>query len=421
MDYFKKLNELNAHKGDLIAKAEKLIEENKYGDDLTKIQNEIKDTQRQIDQVTDLAAQSAAGAQSVGNGKNSDKNSGKKDEPFRVFNSLGEQLSAIANFARTGEKDERLDRVNNAVLGANGGVGADGGFAIQEDFAKGVLETAAQTGEILSRVNKYTVGSNSNSVRWFNIDETDISANVYGGVQVYWAAEGGNVNASKPKLRQVKCDLEKMMGMAYATSEMLEDAAFMTSFFGRAFSVATDRLLEGAIIDGDGEGKPLGILNAPALITTNRATAGEIATKDILGMWKCGHHKYRRNMVWLAHPDCEEQLQQLTIGDKPIWMPEGGLSDSPYQKILGRPVIYTDNCAALGTKGDIMLTDLSKYTLVKKGTARQDWSMHVEFLTDQMAFRIVLRCNGTPELTQAVTIKNSTTKRSGFVALGAKA
>jgi HK97 family phage major capsid protein len=135
-------------------------------------------------------------------------------------------------------------------------------------------------------------------------------------------------------------------------------------------------------------------------------------------MWRNAHAKYRRNMVWVAHPDCEEQLQQLTMGDKPIWMPEGGLSDSPYQRILGRPVIYTDNCAALGSKGDLQLDDLSKYTLLKKGTARQDWSMHVEFLTDQMAFRVILRVSGTPELTQAVKIKNSETKRSAFIALG---
>lgn len=420
MDYFALINQAKAEKAALVDQADQMVKDKKFGTDLEAIQNKIKDKAQEIDQLTNQAAISAAGAEPVQEPDSDPQNNKGGDKPFRVFNSLGEQLQAIRNAAK-GEVDERLYRVNNAVNGMNTGAGTEGGFAIQEDFAKGVLETAAQTGEILSRVNTYTVGANSNSVRWYNIEETDVSSHVFGGVQMYWAEEGGTVAASKPTLRQVKCDLEKMMGLAYATSEMLEDAAFMSSFFGRAFAVATERLLEDAIFNGSGTGQPKGIMNSEALITASRAASGKITTPDILGMWRHSHAKYRRNMVWVAHPDCEEQLQQLVMGDKPIWMPEGGLSESPYQRVLGRPVIYTDNCAPLGSKGDIQLDDLSKYTLAKKGTARQDWSMHVEFLTDQMAFRVILRVGGTPDLTQAVKIKNSETKRSAFIALGAGA
>lgn len=420
MDYFALINQAKTEKASLVDQAEQMIADKKFGTDLEAIQNKIKDKAAEIDQLTNQAAISAAGAEPAQEPDDGGKDPKNEKKPFRVFNSLGEQLQAIRN-AASGNVDERLYRVNNAVQGANTGTGADGGYAIQEDFSKGILESAVQTGEILSRVNTYTVGANSNSVRWYNIDETDVSAHVFGGVQMYWAEEGGTVTATKPKLRQVKCDLEKMMGMAYATSEMLEDAAFMSSFFGRAFGVATERLLEDGVFNGSGTGQMLGIMNSSALVTAPRASAGKITAQDILGMWKHSHARWRRNMVWVAHPDCEEQLQQLTLNDTPIWMPEGGLSDSPYQRILGRPVIYTDNCAALGSKGDLQLDDLSKYTLLKKGGVRQDWSMHVEFLTDQMAFRVILRTSGTPELTQAVKIKNSETKRSAFIALGAGA
>lgn len=417
MDYMAKINELTAQKNELIQKAEGLIDKGQLGEELADAQNQIKDLAAKIARVTDLAAASAANAKPIPEPENGRK--GEKPSPLHVFDSLGDQLKAIENFARRGQMDERLERLNNEAKGANTGVGAEGGFAIQEDFAKGILETAAEHGEILSRVRKYTVGANANSVRWYAIDEDDVSSHVFGGVQVYWAEEGGTVNAAKPKLRQVKCDLEKMMGLAYATSEMLEDTTFMTSFFGHTFSVAVERLLEEAILSGTGTGQPKGILTSTALLEHQRAEENKIGITDVLGLWQLAHHKYRRNMVWLAHPDCEEQLQQLTLGDKPIWMPEGGISEAPYQRILGRPVLYTDCCAKLGEKGDLQLDDLSKYTLITKGGARQAWSMHVEFLTDQMAYRIVLRCNGTPELTQAVTIRNSESKRSAFVALGA--
>ena len=76
---------------------------------------------------------------------------------------------------------------------------------------------------------------------------------------------------------------------------------------------------------------------------------------------------------------------------------------------------------ALGAKGDIALVDLSQYLLLKKGSAKQDWSMHVEFLTDQMCFRMVLRCNGAPKVNAPLKIKNSTLTRSPFVTLAARA
>lgn len=414
MDYFKKIEELKNEKNALIAQADKLISENKFGDELKAVQDKIKEGASAIDMLTSQAAMSAEGA------KTAEKVTDGEKKPFRVFASLGEQLQAIRNAAKGNEIDERLYRVNNAVMGGNIGTGADGGFAIQEDFAGNILETAASTGEILSRVDTYTCSANSNSVRWMTSKEDDISDSVFGGVKMFWAEEGETVTATKPQFREAKLDLEKMMGFAYATDELLQDAAFMTSLYGRAFSVASRRLLEDAIISGDGSGKPLGILKSAATIAVAKdteQTAATISVDNILGMWQRSHPESRSKVVWLAHPDCEMQLQKLSLNGDSIWMPEGGLSASPYQRVLGRPVIYSDNLSALGTKGDIALVDLSKYLLIKKGTAKQDWSMHVEFLTDQACFRMVLRCNGSPKVDAPLKIKNSTLTRSPFVTL----
>lgn len=416
MDYFKKIEELKNEKNSLIAKADALISENKFGNELKEVQDAIKDKANAIDLLTSQAAMSAEGAKG---------NAGSvENKPFRVFASLGEQLRAIRDAAKGGEVDERLYRVNSAVKGGNEGVGADGGFAIQEDFAGNILETAASSGEILSRVDTYTCSANSNSVRWMTSKEDDISDSVFGGVKMFWAEEGATVSATKPQFREAKLDLEKMMGFAYATDELLQDAAFMTSLYGRAFTVASRRLLEDAIISGDGEGKPLGILNSGATVTVAKdagQAAATVTTENILGMWQRTHPESRSKVVWLAHPDCEMQLQKLTFNGDSIWMPEGGISASPYQRILGRPVIYSDNLSALGSKGDIMLADLSKYILIKKGSAKQDWSMHVEFLTDQACFRMVLRCNGAPKVDAPLKIKNSTLTRSPFVTLAERA
>ena len=53
---------------------------------------------------------------------------------------------------------------------------------------------------------------------------------------------------------------------------------------------------------------------------------------------------------------------------------------------------------------DVTLVDPFQYILLSKGTIKQDWSMHVEFLTDQMCFRVVFRCNGTPKVNSPLKI-----------------
>ena len=89
--------------------------------------------------------------------------------------------------------------------------------------------------------------------------------------------------------------------------------------------------------------------------------------------------------------------------------------------MLNKPVLFEDSCAALGAQGDVLLVDPFQYILLAKGSAKQDWSIHVEFLTDQNCFRMVFRCNGKPKANGPVKLKNSTKTRSPFVTLAARA
>ncbi|MFR5810645.1 MAG: phage major capsid protein, partial [Flavonifractor plautii] len=100
-----------------------------------------------------------------------------------------------------------------------------------------------------------------------------------------------------------------------------------------------------------------------------------------------------------------------------LWNPEGGLGNFDTQRVLNKPVLFEDSCASPGVRGDALLVDPYMYILLTKGTVKQDWSIHVEFLTDQNCFRVVYRCNGAPKVNKPLTIKNSSKTRSPFVAL----
>ena len=426
MDFMEKITELRAQKSQLLAKAQAFADEGNYAE-VDKITEQMEGINNQIKSLENLAKQSQENSSPVYDGilhggeKTPKDGKSGEDKPFA---SIGEQLAAIYNFRKNHVEDKRLQQVNNAVLGANEGIGTDGGFAIQTDFAGAILESAVQMSPLLNRLDRYTCSSAANSMRWISADETDVSQSVFGGVQMYWAAEGATVAASKPKFREIKMDLEKMMGFLYCTDEMLQDAAFMNGFASTGFALAADRLLTDAVIAGDGVGKPLGILNSKALITVAKEqnqTAATFVGNNAVKMQANALPKNRNRLVWLMHPDVEEQLPLLAIKSsdesKFLWNPEGGLGAFDTQRVLNKPVLFEDSCSALGTKGDIMLVDPFQYILLTKGAAKQDWSIHVEFLTDQNCFRMVYRCNGAPKANSATKIKNSTKLRSPFVAL----
>lgn len=428
MDYVEKIVSLREEKKKLLDQAEGLVGEGKFeeADELTAKMEAIN---KQIGTLEALAAQSKESAEPAYDGVlHSEKPSGKQEDVKKPFASLGEQLMAIYNFRKNHMEDKRLQKVNNEALGANEGTGADGGFLLQTDFAGTILESAVAASPLLNRLDRYTCSSAANAMRWLSADETDTSKSVFGGVQMYWSSEGATVAASHPKFKEMKMDLEKMMGFAFATDEMLTDAAFMSGFFGRAFSLAADRLLTESVLTGDGVGKPLGLLNSKALLVVPKAAgqaAGTFTGVNAIKMQASTLPRNRERLVWLMHPDLEEQLPYLSIqsGDaaKFLWNPEGGLGNFDSQRVLNKPVLFEDNCSAIGSKGDVMLVDPYQYILLTKGTIKQDWSVHVEFLTDQSCFRVVFRCNGAPKVDRPLKIKHSVKPRSPFVTLDARA
>lgn len=341
----------------------------------------------------------------------------------KLFKNIVEQLKAVKDAATTGRIDPRLAQINNAT-GMNEGIGADGGFAVQADFAGLMMETAAKSGNILPLLDTYDITSNANRVEWVDIDETSVATTVYGGVQVYWAAEAGTVTATKPKLIEKKLELEKLMGVAYSTYELDADSSFVSELYTRAFTEAIQREMESAVISGTGAGKPLGFLKGGSLVSVAKESgqaADTIVYENIVKMYNRALDKQKS--VWLIHPDVQEQLDFLEFpvgtGGVPVYLPASSVG--ALSTLKGRPIIESDACSALGDVGDINFVDLSQYMLIKKGGVLADTSMHVQFLAAENCFRFIFRANGMPKKNSALTIKNSTSTRSPFVTLAARA
>lgn len=335
------------------------------------------------------------------------------------FSSFGEQLMAAYRAAMPGGKvDERLS--TRAASGLNETTPSDGGFLVQQDFVTELLKRTYETGILASKVKKIPISTNANGMKINAIDE-DSRANGsrWGGVQTYWEGEADEITASKPKFRQMELSLKKLTGLCYATDELLQDAAALEAVIRQAFAEEFGFKIDDAILSGSGEGEPLGILNSGAIVTVAKEASqtDTITVENLVKMWNRLWSRSRANAVWYINQELEPYLYTLKIGDKPVYIPAGGLSEKPYGTLFGRPVVPIEQCSAAGEVGDIILADIGQYLLIDKGGIKSASSIHVRFLYDENVFRFIYRVDGKPIWTKPLTPYKGSATVSPFVTL----
>ena len=193
------------------------------------------------------------------------------------------------------------------------------------------------------------------------------------------------------------------------TDELLEDAGTMESWLTSNVPVELRYKVEDSFINGDGVGKPLGILNSGALKTVTRQNANQINATDIGNMWAARWAGYD-DYVWIGNQSIFPQMLNLSIGQQPVFLTPGGLSNLAYASLLGRPYFDVEYLPTLGTAGDLMLVSPSAYQVIEKaGGIQTASSIHVQFVTDETAFRFVYRVDAAPTWTTALTGKDGAT------------
>lgn len=364
-----------------------------------------------------------------------------KDEADKPFANLGEQLKAIANAGMPGAyiREPRLTRcidgalnpVTKAPTGLGETVPSDGAFLVAQEFVPTLQDRTWQTAVVWSRCTKQPVGANFNGFKIPAINETSrADGSRWGGVRAYWAAEGASLTGSHPAFRQISVELQKLTALCYVTDELLEDAVALEGYVNRWFPLEIGFKLDDAVINGDGAGKPLGIMACPGRVSVSAETgqlATTIVTNNILKMFRRMYPGSMSNAVWFINIDTLESLATLTIpvGTAGVLanlyqLPTGVTQGQPYGTMLGRPVIPIEQCATLGTTGDVIFADMSQYIVGDKGGMNAASSIHVAFATDQTAFRFIYRCNGEPVWSSALTPFKGSDTIGPYVALATR-
>lgn len=347
------------------------------------------------------------------------------------FKSMGDFAMTVKAWS-DGKRDDKRALAwlqKTAETGLTEGIDSDGGFLVPEEFSTDILKKTYNNAALVSRCRD--VPMQTKAVKIPYVKETSrADGSRQGGIRAYRANELGALSASKPTFGAIRLEVEKLYVYVAASEELLEDASAMGSMISAAAADELSFKMDWEVINGTGAGMPLGILNAPCLVSVAKEAlqgADTILMENIVNMWSRCYGPSRANAVWLINQDIEPQLFTMSLavgmGGIPVYMPANGLAGSPYGTLMGRPVIPCEQCDTLGDKGDIFLADFSQYLYARHVSGiNAATSIHLKFDYDQTVFRFVVRTDGQPWWPAALTPNSgSTNTLSPFVTLAERA
>lgn len=344
-------------------------------------------------------------------------------DQYNGFRDFGEFCNAVRVAAHPActARDARL--VANAAPSMHGseGVGEDGGFAVPAGFTAEIERLVFGDDSIIGMSDVMDIGGNNMS---FPTDEDTPWSST--GIQTYWEKEAGQYDSSKLNLGSFDMKLSKLTALVPVTDEQLEDSPNLNSYLNIKVPEAIDYKVNDALINGTGAGQPLGIMNSGCLVTVSKETsqsADTIVRDNIFKMFSRMRARDRAGAVWHINQDIEPQLLTLkNDDDSPAYIPPGGMADTPYGRLLGRPVMPLENMQTLGDKGDIAFCNWKRYAVLKKvGGIRRAVSVHLWFDYDITAFKFTMRIDGSPWLSAPISPANGSNTYSPFVTLAERA
>jgi len=318
-------------------------------------------------------------------------------------------FSSMEEFLRTlhsGRADQRL--LNSSMVE---GIPEFGGYSVPEEYGAFLMDKSLESEIIRPRATVWAMGSETKKVPAF--DGADRTNNLFGGISGEWLEEGQTGTRKTAKLRLIQLKAKKLACFSQASNELIADGMSFEEMLAGALIKGLGWYMDYAFINGTGEGQPLGILNDPALITVAKDTeqpAATITYNNVVNMFPRLAPSCFGNAVWLANPSIIPQLltMTITIGTGGAQIPVFKEENSRFT-LLGKEIIFTEKCPALGTKGDIILCDLSQYAIGMRKEISLDRSNAPGWMEDMTDYRVIVRVDGQGTWDKPVTPKNGTT------------
>ena len=233
------------------------------------------------------------------------------------------------------------------------GEASEGGYLVPDEFENTLVQALYDNGIVRSHARVITT---SGGLHKIPVVASHGSAS--------WIDEEGDYIESDESFGQVQLDAHKVGTVIKVSEELLQDSAFdLESYISAEFSRRIGDKEEDAFLNGNGTGKPTGILNdtSGGTVGVTAAAAAAITADELVDLYYSLKAPYRKNAIWVLNDATVKLIRKLKTGDgQYLWQP--GIKDGEVNTILGRPYFTSPfmPVAAAGAK-TIIFGDLSYY------------------------------------------------------------
>ena len=275
----------------------------------------------------------------------------EKDTPVKTGRASDEYRKGMLQALRT-----NFRQISNVM---QEGVAEDGGYLVPEEYDERLIKKLSEENIIRKLGTRITTAGTHK----INIAATTPAA--------AWIDEGGALTFGDATFAQINLDAHKLHVAVKVTEELLYDSAFpLENYIVDEFGKALANAEEDAFLNGNGTGKPLGILAATggAEVGVTAASATTITADVIINLIYSLKRPYRKKAVFITNDATLAILRKLKDGNGAyMWQPS--LVAGEPDKLLGYPV-YTSQfmpAVAAGNKS-VIFGDISYYNIGDRGT-----------------------------------------------------
>lgn len=220
--------------------------------------------------------------------------------------------------------------------------------------------------------------------------------------EAVWTDEGEEYTESDDEFGTVSLGAHKLSTIIKVSEELLNDSAFnLETYISSEFARRMGAAEELAFINGNGTGKPTGVINTAEVGVTS-ASANAITTDEIIDLYHSLRTPYRKNAAFLANDSTIKAIRKLKDSNNQyLWQP--GLQAGQPDIILNRPIHTSAYMPEIGGGNKILLFGDLKYYWIADRQGRSFQRLNELFAKNgQVGFRVFQRVDGKLILPEAV-------------------
>ena len=227
-----------------------------------------------------------------------------------------------------------------------------------------------------------------------------------------WVDEEGAYKESDEAFSQITIGAYKLGTTIKISEELINDSVFdLENYISKEFARRIGNREEDAFFNGDGSGKPTGILadkvggkDVGAQVGVTAASATAITADEIIDLYYSLNAPYRKNAVWVLNDSTVKAIRKLKDANGNYLWQSSLVADAP-DTLLGRPVYTSAYMPAIETgKKVIAFGDFSYYWIADRQGRSFKRLNELYAATGQVGYIASQRVDGKLILPEAIKV-----------------